>query len=174
MAIQFDYDKVLRTQFKFNDLSIKDLLAARDLFHVHLMNKRNVVATAIGRYRIRKADPRPGDDSTSRISNGNKGPRTLGNSEVRDYSWPCILVFVKEWVTNNAFRQEAELTEILPRNIYMPDGRVVPICVVQATKDDYIEEYPDPSKIIFPGNLIGGGFPLLVYSQGVQRVASIG
>lgn len=41
----------------FASLSLLDLLRARDLFHVHLLNKRNVVATAVGRYLIRKSDP---------------------------------------------------------------------------------------------------------------------
>lgn len=34
----------------YSHLSIRDLIEARELFHVHLINKKNVVATAIGRY----------------------------------------------------------------------------------------------------------------------------
>jgi hypothetical protein len=34
----------------FESLSIKDLLLARNVYHYHLMNKANVVGTAIGRY----------------------------------------------------------------------------------------------------------------------------
>lgn len=40
-------------------LSLKDLLDARDTYHVHLMEHPNVVATAVGRYRIRKEDSWP-------------------------------------------------------------------------------------------------------------------
>ena len=34
----------------FNTLSLRDLIEARDHYHVHLVHKRNVVATAVGRY----------------------------------------------------------------------------------------------------------------------------
>jgi hypothetical protein len=43
----------------FDTLSFMDLLEARDLYHVHLMNYPKVVATAIGRYRIRSEDSWP-------------------------------------------------------------------------------------------------------------------
>ena len=38
----------------FNHLNIPDLLAAREQYHVFLTRHPNVVATAIGRYLIRK------------------------------------------------------------------------------------------------------------------------
>src|SRR6478736_5089486 len=41
------------TGFDFASLSIRDLLEARDLYHFHLLNKANVIGTAIGRYLIR-------------------------------------------------------------------------------------------------------------------------
>jgi hypothetical protein len=66
----------------FASLSLRDLLEARDLYHFHLMNCANVVGTAVGRYLIRKAGVPP----TAR--------RTFANSEVRDNSWPCVLVLV--------------------------------------------------------------------------------
>ena len=40
----------------FSSLSVKDLLEARDAYHVHLAHLANVIATAIGRYRIRCGD----------------------------------------------------------------------------------------------------------------------
>ena len=172
--ITFNNDNLLENDTTFSNLSVLDLIEARDLFHVHLMNKKNVVATAIGKYRIRKADPRPEDPKFKTItSKKNRGTRTLANSEVRNYSWPCVLVFVKEWLEYNYF-SKGEYQDFIPKNIYMPDGRVVPICVVQATKNESTNEYADPSSIIFPTNFVGGGFPLLIESQGVQRVASIG
>jgi hypothetical protein len=39
--------------FDFASLSLKDLIEARDLYHFHLMNKANVVGTAVGLYLIR-------------------------------------------------------------------------------------------------------------------------
>lgn len=166
---------VLTPDFSFADLSLRDLLDARDMFHVHLMNKQNVVATAVGFYRIRKDEPWPNAVGyEAYVSRKDKPKRTLFSSEVREYSWPCILVFVKEWLTEANFKHRNELTDIIPSRIYMPDGRIVPVCVVEASKNDFIEEVPETSKVVFPTNFVGGGFPLLLESQGVQRVASIG
>jgi hypothetical protein len=172
--IKFNSKNLLENDSNYSSLSLYDLVEARDLFHVHLMNKKNVVATAVGRYRIRRDEPLPSDPLfKAYVANKDANPRTLDNSEVRDYSWPCILVFVKKWVHSNQFSSD-EYQDYIPRCIYMPDGRVVPICVVQTTKLDYVEEYVDPSRIVFPTNFVGGGFPLIVESQGIQRVASIG
>src|ERR1044072_8214666 len=90
------------SQPPFSSLSLLDLLGARDQFHVHLMHKANVVGTAIGRYLIRKTEPYP----TAKNQPARSGPkyaRTLENSEVRDYSWPCVLVFVSRWVEEDRF-----------------------------------------------------------------------
>ena len=43
----------------YDQLSLRDLLDARDQYHIHLMQHPNVVATAVGRYRIRKKDSWP-------------------------------------------------------------------------------------------------------------------
>src|SRR5690349_17212365 len=50
---------ILNTTSNFSSLSVKDLLMARDLYHYHLINKANVVGTAIGLYLIRDTDPVP-------------------------------------------------------------------------------------------------------------------
>jgi hypothetical protein len=167
--------QVLTPDRDFNDLSLTDLIQARDLFHLHLLNKKNVIATAVGRYRIRKSDPRPGQERYDAVVGmSNRSVRTLSNSEVRQYSWPCILVFVKTWMKDEELQKFENLDEIIPRNIYMPDGRIVPICVVEAPKDSLVETIPQSSEIVFPTNLISGGFPLIIESQGVQRLATIG
>src|ERR1700730_3370417 len=107
---------------KFSSLSLKDLIEAREMFHVHLMNKRNVIATSVGRYRMRKSD----------IHNGIYRPanhyprkeRTLDNSVVlEDISWPCIIVFVEKWEAETALIHDGG-NNIVPKSIYMPDGRV--------------------------------------------------
>jgi len=60
-----------------------------------------VVATAIGRYRIHKDDwfanhpphvPRPAKEQPVTTE------KTLYNTVVRAWSWPCVLVFVSEWL----------------------------------------------------------------------------
>lgn len=143
----------------FNALSVKDLLEARDLYHVHLMNKENVIATAIGRYRIRK----------------NKSePRRIDNSQVLDYSWPCVLVFVDKWADEADFGTKSKYhpDQMVPRALYMPDGRVVPVCVIEAPRD---ENDPGPvANLSFPKNLIGGGYPILCDVQGEEHVATVG
>ncbi|MBS1902900.1 MAG: hypothetical protein JSS75_04280 [Bacteroidetes bacterium] len=163
---------VLENLFDFHQLSVKDLLDARDHFHVHLMNKKNVVATAIGRYLIRRSDPRPGTAASKRKPRGPKPARTLENSEVRDYSWPCVLVFVSQWEQETSLMNNA--SDILPTNIYLPDGRVAPICVVEAPKSAFSQTVVDPAALNFPKNMISGGFPILLTVQGQQRIASVG
>src|SRR5678815_5380802 len=93
---------ILSTERNYRSLSIKDLLQARDLYHYHLLNKPNVVGTAVGLYLIRKDEPEPAEQVRRRGRKpkrrlGPKGERTLGNSEVREYSWPCVHAFVREW-----------------------------------------------------------------------------
>ena len=91
-------DMLFKSSTNFVSLSLKDLLEARDQFHYHLMNKKNVVATAVGLYRIRKDEPRP-EPGAKKASQQHKPDtrRTLFNSEIRDYSWPCVYVFVSSW-----------------------------------------------------------------------------
>jgi hypothetical protein len=50
----------------FAHLSLRDLLEARDQYHVHLMRRPNVVATAVGRYRIRVNDSWPTEKGLAR------------------------------------------------------------------------------------------------------------
>ena len=161
---------------QFNMLSLKDLVEARDHYHVHLMHKENVVATAVGRYLVRKTTPDTAAFASGlgRSATPDRGPRTLANSEVRPYSWPCVLVFVEEWVLPHEFGnpQKPHPDNMVPRALYMPDGRVVPVCVVQV---DRITSDPGPVRnLTFPENLIGGGYPVLVDVQGQEHVASVG
>src|SRR5262245_33659648 len=91
-------DTLFKSSSNFASLSLKDLVSARDQFHYHLMNKTNVVATALGLYRIRKNDQWPDDTHpVKNVRNRKSERRTLFNSEVRPYSWPCVYVFVSSW-----------------------------------------------------------------------------
>lgn len=156
--------------FDYHSLSIKDLIEARDMFHVHLLKKRNVIATAIGRYLIRKSDI---DEYGRYCPKPEKPNRTLENSVVLDISWPCILVFVEKWeqkeelIRNNA-------NDVISKAIYMPDGRVIPVCVVEVNKNKVVDSIINTEKLVFPNNLIGGGFPIIIYTQGVEKIASVG
>jgi hypothetical protein len=145
---------------QFSTLSFRDLVDARDFYHRQLMRKKNVVGTALGRYLVRK----------EKFKKQEK--KTLANSQVKDYSWPCILVFVKEWVPKGHFGQKIDAFNFVPPFIEMSDGRVVPLCVVEAPP-----ELTGPVEAVnpkFPGNWIGGGYPVIADVQGEEHIASIG
>jgi len=68
----------------FDSLSFRDLLEARDAYHVHLLNYPHVVATAVGRYRIRIEDSWPDADGTIKpIKLTNQGVGALRKASVR-------------------------------------------------------------------------------------------
>ncbi len=147
----------------FSSLSLKDLLEARDLYHFHLMNKANVVGTAVGRYLIRKEGV------------GHKTARTFQNSEVRSNSWPCVLVLVTTWFDEGRFRtKDGDLHpyEMVPDALFLPDGRKVPVCVVKVET----AEAPQPHlpSWIWPSSYLSPGFPVVASVQGEERRASIG
>ena len=116
-------------EIDFTSLSVRDLLEAREHYHVHLANLENVIGTAVGRYRIRHKDP-DYDDPRADKSKDDPSPRTLTNSSVRPWSWPCILVFVNHWETRGELA--ARPAQFVPPRLYLPDGRVAPTCVVLA------------------------------------------
>ncbi len=154
---------------QYSELSLRDLVRARDQYHVHLMRHRNVVATAVGYYRIRKEDSWPNEKKHHKGTR----PRTLENSEVRPYSWPCVLVFVEHWLHPHDFgaRGGARLEDLVPPTLDLIDGRKVPVCVVLAPKEP---KNPDPPlDIRYPTNNIGGGWPVMAEVQGVTHVATI-
>src|SRR4051812_8509477 len=116
-------------------LSIKDLLDARDAYHVYLSSLDNVIATAIGRYFIHEGDwyakHPPGSEKPKKYKKPSSA-RTLANSVIRPWSWPAVLVFVKEWQQSSKLGANA-----VPPTLYLPDGRVVPTCVIEAAPDTH-------------------------------------
>src|SRR5438105_9962591 len=115
----------------FSSLSVQDLLQARDAYHVHLAHLANVVGTAVGRFRVRIEDA---DDPARERSRKSWPPKTLSNSVIKPWSWPCVLVFVDRWLPLNEFRKNPD--QAVPRFLYMPDGRVIPTCVVVVEKSE--------------------------------------
>jgi hypothetical protein len=171
---------VLGVERNFAGLSTKDLLDARDQYHWHLIHKRNVVGTAVGLYHIRKTDPwptreRPDVGYTKPRARAPRGERTFENSEVRDYSWPCVLVLVERWQDETEFGTgpgQVPPEEIVPKTLYMPDGRTVPVCVIKVSRT-----VPDRQLLPawhWPEHLIGGGFPIISTTQGRAHVATAG
>src|SRR5437762_14386145 len=114
----------------FSSLSVKDLLEAREAYHVHLMHLTNVIGTAVGRYRIRINDPDTVSPDAWRSRNHSPA-RTLTNTVIMKWSWPCVLVFVREWLTQEEFI-EVGPDQVVPRFLYLPDGRMIPTCVLVA------------------------------------------
>ena len=157
----------------FRSLSVQDLLEARETYHVHLAHLDNVIATAIGLYRIRKDDPDAEQEMSTHTHQRrtNAPPRTLQNTVVRRWSWPCILVFVKQWQTpEELIKQDPD--QVVPRFLYMPDGRVVPTCVLLAEQE---QQAPPPLQdLSFPDALIGGGYPVITDVQGQPHIGSLG
>lgn len=157
----------------FKSLSVHDLLDAREAYHVHLANMSNVIATAIGLYRIRTDDPDadkplPRDKWRSRT----KSPeRTLENTVVQPWSWPCVLIFVKQWQTQEELAQ-INPDYVVPHFLYLSDGRVVPTCVVLAQEQE--QTSPPLRDASFPHDLLGGGYPLLTDVQGQEHIGSTG
>ncbi len=127
-------------RFDFNSLGVRDLLEARDAYHVHLAHLENVVATAVGRFRIRETDPdavAPGErtsDLAGRTYRPASPERRLDNTVVQPWSWPCLLVFIDRWRTQEEMRDRPD--QVVPPRLYLPDGRVVPTCVVLAVPED--------------------------------------
>jgi hypothetical protein len=156
------------SQDDFTILSLPDLLAAREQFHRHLIHKPNVVATAVGRYRIRKEDPWPENAHPKDNAPRSRSVRTLSNSEVRPNSWPAILVFVEHWMGDDDL---AHPEDAVPSAVYMANGQKVPICVIQVDKDDIRPE--GAANYNFPASMLGGGFPVICDVQGREHIASV-
>ena len=157
---------------QFSSLSLKDLIEARDLYHFHLMNKPNVIGTAIGLYLIRDEEkwPQEGADDQKLTY-----ARTFGNSHVRDYSWPCIMVLVREWIKKEDFGKTdgPEPWDAVPKRLFLPDGRVVPVCVVWAPPTPQIETRPRP-PVPRPNETFGGGLAVVVDVQHQSHLATVG
>ena len=154
----------------FHSLGIRDLLDARDQFHVHLAHKPNVFSTAIGRYLIRDKDPDAHEAGGPQVNDRARKakPRTLLNSKVQPWSWPCILVFVKQWQTLDDLVDHPE--DVVPPFIYMPDGRTVPVCVVLAESAHLPAPALDPSHLA--ADSLGVGSPVYVDAQGMRRMGT--
>jgi len=156
-------------------LNLKDLLDARDHYHVHLAHLPHVVGTAVGRYLIHERDwwftHQPGiDPDPPKGFRQPATPRTLFNAAVRPWSWPCVLVFVDQWRERDSFASQPDC--MVPRALYLPDGRVVPTCVVLVEEQTVTGE--SDYHLSFPRTLVGGGCLTLADVQGCTHMGSIG
>ncbi|AMN40936.1 hypothetical protein [Rhodoplanes sp. Z2-YC6860] len=167
-------DTLFKSSRNFASLSLKDLIEARDLFHYHLLNKKNVVATALGLYRIRIHDPWPSEGDPDPQPARTHTRRTLTNSQVRPYSWPCVYVFVSSWEEEHTLAN-ANPSDVVPKTLYLPDGRSVPVCVIEARKQDFAKDLMVRADSRVPRNLLGPGTPIVNRdAQGMERVGTAG
>src|SRR5689334_21519513 len=160
-----------RNDLNFSSLSLKDLVEARDLYHFHLVNKANVIGTAVGLYLIRDEEKWPHEDRYQKLTYA----RTFGNSHVREYSWPCIMVLVRDWINEDDFGKHGKPDpwDAVPKRLFLPDGRVVPVCVVYAPPLPQNETRPRP-PVLRPNETFGGGLPVFVDVQRQSHIATIG
>jgi hypothetical protein len=142
-------------------------LEARDAYHVHLSHLSNVVGTAIGRYLIREDDwyathppsePRPANVEPA------AGERTLFNSMIKDWSWPCVLVFVNEWWNKNDFGESPD--QMVPRALFFPEA-VSSRRAGAGPRGTSAE--PLIGALSFPDSYVGGGYVALTDVQGRRR-----
>ncbi|APR87877.1 hypothetical protein A7982_13226 [Minicystis rosea] len=96
-------------------------------------------------------------------------PKTLFNTVIAPWSWPCVLVFVSDWVEPTDFGSSPE--NAIPSALYLPDGRVVPTCVIQVKPS---KGPPARGRRMFPRNLLGGGFLVSSEVQGREQIGSVG
>ncbi len=161
-----------RGHYDFSVLSIKDLIEARDQYHFHLMSKDNVVGTAVGSYLIRKTDPK---DGTPPLPESKTVARTFANSEVRPYSWPCIIVLVREWLQEAEFGPQGKASpwQMIPKALFLSDGRAVPVCVV-LTQPVAADKKTGSAVLNLPNAGFGGGLRLNVDVQQERRFGTVG
>ena len=161
----------------YASLSIRDLLDAREATHIRFTAMENVFATAIGLFRIRQGDLdhthyHPAGDAAHKERGKKPTPRTMENTVVQPWSWPCVLVFVKEWLKPDDYRAAALKGQVVPPFIDLPDGRVIPTCVVQATL--WQGTAAPLTGYQFTQQLMGGGYPVMTQVQGAEHVGSVG
>lgn len=159
-------------RYDFSAVSIKDLIEARDLYHFHLMSKANVVGTAVGSYLIRDSDPQDGSPPPD---SSKAEPRTLFESHVRSYSWPCVLVFVDKWFDEADFGPDGKAKPwlVVPKTLFLPDGRAVPVCTVLAQPVAATQK-EGRAPVLRPTETFGGGLALHVKVQGDDRFGTAG
>ncbi|MCX4091969.1 hypothetical protein [Nocardia sp. alder85J] len=172
---RLDRQDPLALHYDYSQLNLADLLRARDAYHFHLMNKANVIGTAIGYYLVRDDGDRTGRSVKPNSRTVNR-IRTFGNSSVRDYSWPCVLVLVSRWEDEEEFSAGGRYSpaQLVPKTLFLPDGQAVPVCVVQAEPDLTPEPARSAPPEVRPAWKLGGGMPLRVFSQGVDHLATAG
>src|SRR5260221_4483091 len=158
-------------QRDYTSVSVKDLLEAREAYHVYLSTLGNVVATGIGRYLIHEeawyashAPDWPRPKGVKHIT----AAKTLNNTVICPWSWPAVLVFVRSW---EEYQRQTLGSQVVPPTLYLPDGRAVPTCVIVTPPDESLP--PPPPGPSQNSDMIGGGYACLRPHQGSQSTGTI-
>ena len=61
---------------------------------------------------------------------------------------------------------------MVPSFVYMPDGRVIPLCVIYSPKKEVTSNRL--TNLTFTSQLMGGGYPVISNVQGQERIGTIG
>ena len=88
---QFSEDQLYTRSF--HSLGVRDLLDARDQFHLHLVHKKNVFATAVGFYLIRNDDPDAGDHAKTAIAAKKRG--TYWRADIREFHRASLVLALR-------------------------------------------------------------------------------
>jgi hypothetical protein len=86
-----------------------------------------------------------------------------------------VIVLVDEWVDESAFHVNGQEhpSEMVPKALDLEDGRSVPVCVVKVDRLA-CDDTASISQMRWPNHIIGGGYPLIIDSQGQRHNASVG
>jgi len=83
-------------------------------------------------------------------------------------------VFVSQWAQEAQLAEENP-TDVVPKSLYLPDGRVVPVCVIEAKKQNVVTDLRVDLRTHSPRNLLGPGTPIVnEHGQGMSRLATAG
>jgi hypothetical protein len=154
------------------------LMEVRDAWNFALFRRYNVVATAIGLYHFRE-----NDSAAFRVRHEKAPPRTLRNSVVRSgESWPCIMVFVRNWVPLQGFSDRAakrsqrdarrDSRQVIPPFLEYKD-LIAPTCVISVSPDDDALGPIDNPTFFGPDNAYGGGSAICTRVQQVDHFATV-
>ena len=85
-----------------------------------------------------------------------------------------FLVLVREWIDESEFGRKGKPAPwfVVPKRLYLPDGRAVPVCTVLAPPVS-LSEAPSMEPIIRPQATFGGGLPPHVEVQHEDRFATV-
>lgn len=144
----------------YRALRIEDIVQAQQIFHSDLVERTNVVATAVGKYRRRRDEH-------------DHGPKTLENTYVSAHAWPALMVFVRKWASQSEFHKLNHEHQLVPPYVSLPDRRRVPTCVI-LVEEQHALSTPLYRRFNLPTWLLGGGLPVVRRAQEEDRAGSLG